>query len=221
MKTCCIISANNEEKHLRAILKEIKDHNIDVIVIDDGSTDNTPAIAEDEGARLIRHPSCKGKGSSLRDGFRAALEKDYDLFLTIDADGQHALSEIPLFLNKISAGPADIVIGNRLHHPKDMPRYRIFINRLFSAITSLVTRQNIKDGACGYRIMTRRVLESVKLTTERFDTEYELIIKAAKAGFKTDFVDIECIYTGGASHIRPAQYWNDFFGLVFRELVSK
>jgi len=220
-KICAVIPAYNEEKKLSLLLKKIKERNIDVIVIDDGSTDNTAAIAENEGASLIRHSSNEGKGRALRDGFRIALEKGYDFVITVDADGQHDIDEIPLFIKKIQNSDAGIVIGNRLHHPKGMPLYRLFINRLFSKITSLVCRQDIPDVACGYRIIKKDVLQLIYLETNGFDVDFEIIIESSKIGFRIDYINIDCIYAGEKSYIRPIQYWNGFFRLIFKELRNK
>ena len=219
-KICALISAYNEEKNLGPILKKLKNHNIDIIVIDDGSTDDTAAIAEREDAYLIRHPSNKGKGVALRDGFRIALESGYNLLITLDADGQHDVDEIPSFINKIRNSDADIIVGNRLHCPNGMPVYRLFINRFFSKITSKVCKQHIPDAACGYRIIKRDLLESITLDIDDFHIDHEILIRAAKAGFKIDSIDIKCIYAGEFSHIKPMQYWNNFFRLIIRELKN-
>ncbi len=219
-KICAIIPAYNEEKSLGSVLKKIKNHNIDVIVIDDGSTDNTAAIAERENAYLVRHASNEGKGKALRDGFRLALEKGYELIITLDADGQHDVDEIPSFINKIRDSDADIIVGNRLHSPNGMPAYRIFINRFFSKITSKVCKRHIPDAACGYKIIKRDILESITLDINDFHIDHEILIRAAKAGFKVDSIDIKCIYAGEFSHIKPMQYWNNFFKLIIRELKN-
>ena len=219
-KICAVIPAYNEEKKIGPVLKKVKNHAIDVIVIDDGSMDNTAGIAEGENAYLIRHASNEGKGKALRDGFRFALEKGYDFIITLDADGQHDTKEIPSFIDKIGNSDTGIIIGNRLHSPAGMPLYRLFINKLFSKIASIVCRQNIPDTACGYRIIKKEVLQSINLISDKFDIEPEIIIKSAKAGFNIGFINIRCIYGREFSHIRPLQYWNNFFKLIIRELKN-
>ncbi len=219
-KICAIIPAYNEEKKIGPILREIKALNIDIIVIDDGSTDNTAGIAEGENAYLIRHTSNEGKGKALRDGFRFALEKGYSLIITLDADGQHDTKEIPSFINKIRNGKADIVVGNRLHSPVDMPSARLFINKYFSKITSKVCKQAMLDALCGYRIMKKEVLTFIKFSANRFDIDPEILIKTAKAGFKIDFINIKCIYAGESSHIQPLQDGANFFRLIIGELKN-
>ena len=217
-KICAVIPAYNEEKALTLLLKKIKNYHLDVILIDDGSADKTAAAAKSQDAYLIRHPLNRGKGSALRDGFQFALEKDYDLIITLDADGQHNPAEIPSFINKISESNAAIIAGNRLHFPKGMPLYRLFINKLFSKITSMVSKQNIPDAACGYRIIKKEVLRSISLNSNGFDIDFEILIKSAKAGFRIDFINIDCIYGGESSYIRPLRYWSAFFRLIIKEL---
>jgi glycosyltransferase involved in cell wall biosynthesis len=219
-KICAVIAACNEEKNLGIVLKKIKKHDIDLIVVDDGSVDNTKAIAEREGAQLIRHITNEGKGKALRDGFRFALDKNYDFVITLDADGQHDTDAIPSFIKKINKSAAGIVTGNRLHYPEGMPLIRLFINRFFSKITSLICRQNIPDAACGYKIIKKEVLQSINLGSNRYDIEPELLIKSAKAGFKIESINIKCIYTGGISRIKPLQYWSDFFRLIIKEIFD-
>ena len=220
-KICAIIPAYNEAKNLPFLLKRIRGHNVDAIVVDDGSTDETAAVAEAGGACLLRHPSNEGKGRALRDGFGLALKKGYELVVTLDADGQHDTEAIPFFIKELKGGDMGIVIGNRLRNPDNMPRYRLFVNKLFSRITSFVCGQNIPDAACGYRIMKKEVLQSIALACDKFDIDTEIIIKSAKAGFKVGAINIKCIYAGEFSHIRPIQYSNDFFRLIIKELGNK
>ena len=219
-KICAIIPAYNEEKSLDLVLKKIKNCNIDVIVIDDGSTDNTAAIAERENVHLIRHVSNEGKGKALRDGFRLALEKEYDCIITLDADGQHDADEISSFIKKTLNNDAGIILGNRLYSPAGMPFGRFLVNKLFSKITSKVCKQNIADTLCGYKIIKRDVLASIRLDTNRFDIDPEILIKTAKAGFKIESINIKCIYAEESSHIRPLQDGNNFFRLIIRELKN-
>lgn len=219
-RTCCIIPAYNEEKHLSPVLRKLKGRGIDIIVIDDGSSDKTSEVAIAEGSYLIKLPSNKGKGYALRCGFKKAAEDKYDIIMTMDADGQHNTEECGRLLEKISSTGAGIIIGNRLHRPKGMPVYRFFINKLFSCITSAVCGQKIYDAACGYRAIKKKALESIKLESDGFDIDFEILIKAAKAGFKIESIKIDCIYAQEVSSIRPLDYWRTFFRLIGKELSS-
>lgn len=218
IRRCAVIPAYNEESTLTLLIDKLKKHNIDIIIIDDGSTDRTAAIARNQGVFLISHPSNQGKGRALRDGFQLALERDYEEVITLDADGQHNSDEIPLFTDKILNSNAGIVVGNRLHLPKGMPLSRLSVNRFFSKIVSSVCKQNIPDALCGYRIIKKEVLKSITLHTHRFDIDPEILIKAAKMGFRIESVNIESIYAGEHSQIRPFPDGLRFFRLIIKEL---
>ena len=219
-KVCAVIPAYNEESALGPILRKVKERHIDAIVVDDGSIDDTRIIAENEGTFLIRHPANRGKGRALRSGFQLALTKGYDLIITLDADGQHDQQEIPLFIKEIEDGEAGVIVGNRLRHPIGMPAGRLFVNKFFSRLTSKVCGQDIPDALCGYRVIKKEVLKNIVLKSDRFDIDPEILIKAAKAGFKIGSVDITCIYGGEASHISPIRDGKNFFRLVSRELKN-
>lgn len=218
IRRCAVIPAYNEETNLALLITKLKKQNINIIIIDDGSTDRTAAVAKSQGVFLISHPLNQGKGSALRDGFQLALGRDYEQIITLDADGQHNPDEIPLFINRISNSQAGIVVGNRLHLPTGMPLSRLAVNRIFSRIVSKLCGQNIPDALCGYRIIRKEVLKSITLHTDRFDIEPEVLIKASKKGFKIESVNIESIYAGEYSKIRPLSDGCRFFRLIIKEL---
>lgn len=218
-KICAVIPAYNVDRHVGQLIRKIKNHNIDIVIIDDCSQDATASAAEKEGVYLIRRTKNGGKGAALRDGFDFALTKGYELIVTLDADGQHNPDEIEVFLDKISGGNAGIVIGNRLHNPKDMPRRRLFVNKLFSKIISSVCGQNIPDALSGYRIIKKDVLKKIVLTSDRFDIDPEILIDAAKKGYIIDSIDIESIYSAERSNIRPFADTYRFFKLIFNEML--
>jgi len=147
-------------------------------------------------------------------------QKNYTHIITIDADGQHDTDEIPRFIDRIRRGNAGMVIGNRLHSPQGMPLYRLFINRFFSWVTSAVCGRKIYDVSCGYRIIRKDVLRSMDLTSDRFDIEPEIIIKAARTGLGIEHQNIRCIYGAELSHIKPLQYCANFFKVIIREAIN-
>jgi len=216
-RVCAVVPAYNEEASIASVIRRIKKTNIDIIVIDDGSRDKTPDNAEKEGIQLIRHVKNEGKGRAIRDGFRLALRKPYDYIITIDGDNQHNPDEIQMFIDAMLSNKVDLVAGNRMHYPKGMPASRVFVNKFFSKIVSNSCKQGIPDALCGYRIIKRSVLESITLESNRFEIVPEILIKASKKGFKTMFINIECIYGNEHSSIKP---WRDgymFFNLIMKE----
>jgi len=218
---CVVIPAYNEAEKITLVLKKIKGHNVDVIVVDDGSTDNTASIVEREEVFLIRHTSNDGKGGALKSGFRFAIEKGYEFIITLDADGQHDPAELPLFIEKIHNSNAGLIVGNRLHRPENMPLGRLFVNKLFSKIVSGICEQYIPDALSGYRIIRRDALAAIRLYTNKFDIDPEILIRMAKSGFEIDFINVRCIYAGETSHISHIRDAKNFFKLTIREKKSR
>lgn len=173
-----------------------------VWVVDDGSRDATAEAARAGGAHVIVHPTNLGKGAALRTGFRAALDGGFRGVLTMDADGQHPPGPIPRFLR--AAEGADLVLGNRMGQAARMPWLRRQTNRALSRWISALARRPLADSQCGYRWISRAVLEAVPLSGRRYEMESEILIRAARAGFRIAEVPVPAVYAGEASHIRKA-----------------
>ncbi len=187
-----------------------------VLVVDDGSTDGSAEIARAAGCEVLRHGVNRGKGAALRSAFQAALAAGVDAVVTLDADGQHDPAEIPRFLESAAAGDCELLIGTR--NRRSMPFDRRCSNTLTSAILSWRTGQPIPDSQCGFRFIRAEVLAAIELETEAFQTESELLIRAARAGFRIASVPIATIYRGQHSHIRHLRDTWNFVRLVTRSL---
>jgi len=198
-----LIPAYNESRHIGAVITGVKQYIADIIVVDDGSCDDTAQIAQANAATVLRHAKNLGKGAALRTGFAFIQDKKYASLLTIDADGQHDPAQIPLFIKALETNDAAMILGNRMHDPQGMPITRIKGNRKFSRIISGICGQEIPDSLCGYRLIRRQVLEAIHLTKDRFEIDAQILIKTAKAGFKVDSINIRSIYADETSYIRP------------------
>lgn len=212
MNTCAVIPAFNEEKSISGIIREVRGFGVDAVVVDDGSEDNTSAIAEKENAHVIRHNRRLGKGFSLRDGFDYAARSNYDFIITMDADGQHEASAIPEFINMAEQTKAAVVIGNRMDNPAGMPPLRIWTNKFMSRVISLICGQDIPDTQCGYRLFTKDAISAVDIKARKFEVESELLVKLARKGCKIESLSIRSIYAGESSKIRPVR---DTFRFLF------
>lgn len=191
-----LIPAYNEGRKIGAVIKGIKEiyPSIEVLVIDDGSTDETRQKAIKAGARVISHPFNLGYGAALQTGYQFALAKGYEDLVQMDGDGQHDPHCIKNLLSLVQRGEADIVIGSRFLYNKDVrsdhPLYRApFIRRVgmrfFGAITSLIIHQKITDPTSGYQAMNRKVLEWVSRNKFPFDyPDADVIIMFHRAGFR-------------------------------------
>jgi len=217
MKKCAIIPAYNEEKTIRQIVQKTSNYVDEVIMVDDGSTDNTLEEIVNLNANIIKHEKNKGKGVALKTGFKYALGKNYDVILTLDADGQHLPEEIPLLLQKIEE--YDIIIGKRKRDRK-MPLIRKIANSLSSAILSYLTKQKITDSQSGFRAIKNSVIKDIKLETKNYDIETEFLLRAAEKGYKIGEVEISTIY-GSKSKINPFLQLYRFFSLVTKEIFKK
>lgn len=203
IKTCCVIPAHNEEKAIGRVIEGAKEHLSDVLVVDDGSTDQTATIAAEKGAEVISHKTNMGKGVALRHGFEWALEQGFDAVITIDGDGQHDTAEIPSFLRAAAEGPEGIIIGARLRDKSLIPLYRLLPNKFGVFCISLATGQRIEDSQSGYRLYNSEVLKAAPVNSPRFEAEAAILIKAAQAGFKIRSIPVKAIYPEDySSHFR-------------------
>ncbi|NIM19752.1 MAG: glycosyltransferase [Candidatus Latescibacteria bacterium] len=189
-----------------------------IIVVDDGSSDNTYDIASAAGTTVVKHPKNLGKGSALCSGLNKAYELGADYAFTIDADYQHDPKEIPHFIDHLENTDADIIIGNRMSDIKDMPRIRILTNRFTSWVVSLKAGQKIPDSQSGYRLIKTSLFKKLRIVTSRYETESEILIKAAKLGARIDAVPIKTIYAEEVSSINPFIDTIRFFRLVIKSL---
>lgn len=196
-------------------MKRIKEMGLEVIVIDDGSIDNTERFASENGALVMRHIKNLGKGASLREGFDFILRMTtFDTIITMDSDEQHNPDDIQKFISHANQYDDDIVIGNRMTLAKNMPLVRRLTNQFMSFLLSIVCKRRILDTQCGFRLIRRRVLKKIKLVSKKYDLESEMLIKASRMRFKIASIPIETIYGEELSRIHPVKDTIRFIGLL-------
>ncbi len=218
MKVGVLIAAFNEEDGLPSLLRSLTSiPKEDILVVDDGSDDRTSEVARAEGVSVLKHHINLGKGAAQQSGFAHLLHKGYESIITLDGDGQHDPLEIPLFLNKARHG-ADVVVGTRRLNPAEMPLVRYLTNRATSFVVSLLARTRIRDSQSGFRLIRAEVLRKVSLTTVKYDTESEILIKAGRRGFRIESLPIKTIYRGEKSSINPVLDTLRFVRLAVRGL---
>ena len=219
MKILVLIPCYNENRSITDVVGTARKYVEDVLVVDDGSSDETAQLAENAGAKVISHSENKGKGQALRTGFDYFLKGNWDAVVTVDGDGQHSLDEIPSFIKEAEKDELDIIIGCRMKDLKDMPLIRILVNKFTSLVVSMLSRQKIVDSQSGFRLIKRSVLENVQLSTSNFDTESEILVGAARKGYRVGEIVVKTIYKGEEiSKIKPMRDTIRFFRLVFRML---
>ena len=216
-RVIALIPAYNEAAHAGEVVAKIRSHAVEVVVIDDSSTDDTATIARTAGAKVIRHEQNRGKGGAIITGFDYFSRSDAEFAVLLDADGQHDPADIARFVETAQREQADIVVGSRMGDTRGMPLVRKWTNYWTSWVTSKLARQRIPDSQCGFRLLRREVLKDLKLSTARFETETEMLIQAGRAGHKIVSIPIRTVYESGrASRIRP---FRDT--VLFLKLVKK
>jgi glycosyltransferase involved in cell wall biosynthesis len=162
LRRVALVPAHNEEDTVGSVVEEIKafDPQFEVLVIDDGSTDRTAAVAERAGARVVRLAYNLGIGGAVQTGIQYACDQGFELAIQIDGDAQHPPSEMPRLLEPILEGRADLVIGSRFLGPREYepPFSRLVGIKLLARIVSLIVRQRVTDTTSGYRAMNRQAI---------------------------------------------------------------
>lgn len=210
MKTLTLIPCYNHGQHLPSVVDDVRKYCSDVLVVDDGSTDNSGKIIDKlENIYKIKHTTNQGKGAALKTGFSYAMEKGFDAVITIDSDGQHKGYHIPDFIKEGENN--HLVIGSRMKNLKTMPAHRVFTNKFSSYMISWKAGQPIYDSQSGYRLYQKDLISKLQLNDNCYQMETELILKTAKAGYNISHVPIDTIYEEQKSHIKPLKITYDFF----------
>lgn len=206
-KTIAMIPAYNAAQFLQPVVEGALKAIPDVVVIDDGSADGTSEVARKAGARVVRHEKNRGKGGALKTGFEYALAQGFDSVVTLDADGQHLPAEIPLFIEARRATGADLIIGSRSRLFTGMKRRRRLANK-FSAMTiSWSSGSQVDDSQSGFRLYTKKLLQSVGMKSDGFAAESEVIVRAGRGGFRILMIPINLGFIDGVhtSHYRAVK----------------
>lgn len=205
-----VIPAYNEDRSIRAIAVGALNATTNVIVVDDGSTDDTATQLAGLPVRLVRLPRNMGKAAALRCGFREALAMQVDGVVTLDGDGQHRPEDIATLAAAGAAGDR-VVIGSRLHDGAKFPRARLIANRIANFWISWAAGHRISDSQSGFRyypIGLLRALDLSSLSYGGFVFESEILICAAQRGYLSTSVHIPALYDSvafRASHFRPGR----------------
>jgi len=203
-----LIPGYQEGPRIAAVVSAAALH-LPVVVVDDGSTDDTASQAEAAGATVLVQRPNAGKGAALRAGFRYALAHDAAAVVTLDADGQHDPAEIPAFLAAFAVDRPELVLGRRDFG--SMPPVRRLSNTLGGLVFSAAVGRRVADNQSGYRLIGRRLMTALLDSTESgFEFEVEMIARCIALGLPMSEVPIRTIYEGEPSHIRPWAHFTSF-----------
>jgi glycosyltransferase involved in cell wall biosynthesis len=213
-----IIPAYGEAKFIGDVVSRVLQHVGTVLVIDDGSPDDTASVAEAAGAVVIRHSTNRGKGAAIKSGLEHATAAGTAFFLFLDGDGQHDPDDIPAFFDAMNQTGADLVVGNRMTDLGAMPVVRRLTNKFMSWQIGAICRVPVPDSQCGFRLVRRELLPVLNAPSDRFEFETESLILAARHGFRIRCVPIRTIYANQKSKIRPVRDTIRYARLIIKYL---
>ena len=202
-KAIIYMPALNEGQTIYNVIKSIPEtldgiSNIELLVINDGSTDNTVSEASKAGATVISHTYNKGVGSAFQSALNYALKTNTDILVSIDADGQFDVNQIANIISPILNKNADFTIGNRFSNgrPDRMPKIKFWGNKRISKIVSFVSKTKIQDASCGFRAYSKECLLNLNLQGE-FTYTHETILDLLNKSFKVQEVPVKVKYFDG------------------------
>lgn len=207
-KRIAAIPCLNEARFISDIVTRARRYVDEVIVIDDGSTDNTALAAIAAGATVIAHKSSQGAGAATRTAFEAAKTYEADVLVTLDGDGQHNPDEIPQIMDPIIRGEVDLVIGSRFICPdvKEVPRYRKFGIDVITWLYNVGSKIKVTDSQSGFRAYSRRLLKEINITEDGFGFSIQVLVQAREKGFDIAEVPVSCIYHSDGSTLNPVSH---------------
>lgn len=207
------IAAYNEARYVGSIVLQARQYVDEVIVVDDGSTDNTARVAELAGATVIRHAENRGKGAAIQSILAEAKKRNPDILVLLDADAQHDPNEIPILIKPISEG-FDLVIGSREAQKDKTPRYRRIGQKVIFRSSRLASKANIADSESGFRALSPKAINELELKEKGFAIESEMITRAADKNLKITEVPISNIYTIDGSTLNPIRHGIDVLSRI-------
>jgi hypothetical protein len=225
-----LIPAFNEEERIATVIREVREFlpAATILVVNDGSTDQTAAASCQAGALVISHPFNLGVGTALQTGYKYAVQRGYGYVIQLDADGQHPPSHLPAFVAKLKETEADLVIGSRFllgsRNNGSVPRK--LGNTLFAKLLSLLIREKLTDPTSGYRALKSTALHFCIQDTYGFDyPDADFLLTLHRAGFRIEEIPIEVRPRSGGesqhSGLKPVYYVIKMFLSIFIILLRK
>ncbi len=216
INVCAVIPSFNEKNRLYETVTQTQKFIDDIIVVDDGSNDDSVLLIENlNKINIIKHENNLGKGAALRTGLIFAKESGFDFAVSLDADLQHDPNYIPKFIEEAEKNRYDLICGNRLGKLNDMPLPRIASNFLTSKLLSIKTGTTILDSQSGFRIYKLFEIEKILPKMNGFEAESEMLVYAARNRMKIGFVEIPTIYNDNESKMKSFSAIIGFIKVLF------
>jgi glycosyltransferase involved in cell wall biosynthesis len=204
---CVIIPTFNNPKTLKAVIESVLEYTNRILVVNDGSTDETENILKEvPGIHVLNLPVNRGKGIALRKGFKEAVSLGYERAITLDSDGQHFASDIPKFFRKLENNPDCLIVGARNMSGESIPGKSSFGHKISNFWFHFETGIDLPDTQSGFRLYPVKQLDKLKFFTTKFEFEIEVLVKASWSGIAVESVPIQVFYAKGkerVTHFRP------------------
>lgn len=195
-KIFVVVPAYNEETVIASVIHEIRNAGYsNIVIVDDGSKDQTQNIARQAGAIALKHRINRGKGAATKTGIEAAKLLGADIIITMDGDGQHDPHDIKNLINPIQKNHCDVVLGSRLINPKGMPGYKILHNKIGNVLVWYLYGLYVTDSQSGFRAYSRHAAEVINTKTDRYEYDSEVIWEIYKYQLKYQEIPIQVRYT--------------------------
>ncbi|MFQ5802870.1 MAG: glycosyltransferase family 2 protein, partial [Candidatus Methylomirabilales bacterium] len=219
-KTLVAIPAYNEEVALGSVVLKAREYVDEVLVVDDGSQDDTSRVASMALATLLSHRENLGKGAAIRTAFDYARRNGHEVLLLMDGDGQHDSDDIPTVMEPVLDGGADVALGKRWGKADGMPLLRRAGKRALDYTTAAFTG-SVTDSQCGFRAFSRRAIETLDLHSAGFGAESEILIQAEEAGLKVAEVPINSRYDVEGSTLKPVVHGYRVVDSILRVIAER
>jgi len=215
-----LIPAFNVGRYLGDVINRVKEYIPlgKIVVVNDGSKDNTVQVAQSKGVILLSNDTNQGKGFALRLGFDYIFKQDAEWVITIDGDLQHNPDCLPDFIARAEQDREDLVIGERRREAGNMPWDRRFSNWSTSLLLSIITGKKIHDAQCGYRLIRVSLLRKLNLHSRYYDLETECLLKLIRGGARLGWIPIPTTYNDASSNIRRVKDISRFLWVVLKSL---
>jgi glycosyltransferase involved in cell wall biosynthesis len=200
-----VIPCLNEARNIAEVVSSVRGFVQTVVVIDDGSRDDTGALATKAGAEVLRHEVPRGKGAALQTGWEHARKHGFKWALTLDGDGQHSAKDVVKFFEAAERTGAELIVGNRMGNPEGMPRVRRWVNRFMSERISALGGVSLPDSQCGFRLMNLETWSRLQVEAAHFEIESDVLLAFARQECRVEFVPVEVIYKSEQSKIHPVR----------------
>ncbi len=221
MKLVCI-PAYNAERAIGEVVKNSLKYVDEVIVCDDGSTDNTAKVAKESGAKVLSHQKNRGYGAALITMFDQARKDNADVMITLDGDGQHDPQEIPLFLKSLEEKNVDVVIGSRfLNNNSKSPGYRQKGIKIITATVKLGNKLKITDAQSGFRAYSKNAIKKIHPTETGMAASTEILQKISNNDLTVSEVPITVLYEGNTSQHNPLAHGTSVFANTLKYISVK